>query len=352
MDLNDLMRPNIRRLQPYASARHEYEGEARIFLDANENPFDSGLNRYPDPLQRRLRQRVGALKGLPPENVFLGNGSDEAIELLLRIFCEPGRDRILTLPPTYGMYRVSAGIHGAEVADVPLDAAFQPRVEAILQQADAQSKLLFLCSPNNPTGNAMEASRVEALLRDFPGIVVVDEAYADFCGRPGWIRRLAEFPRLVVLQTFSKAWGLAGIRLGMAFAAAPLIELFNKVKPPYNLNQLTQEKALEALARPERMQQQLQTLLNQRTVVQHWLMGLDFVQRVYPSEANFLLVKVADADGLYTYLLRQGIVVRNRSRMPGCAGCLRITIGTPQENEELFRALIRYHPETTTTSQP
>jgi len=352
MDLNDLIRPNIRRLQPYASARHEYEGEARIFLDANENPFDSGLNRYPDPLQRNLKQRLAERKGLPPEQIFLGNGSDEAIELLLRIFCEPGRDRILTLPPTYGMYRVSAGIHGAEVADIPLDAAFQPRVEAILQQADAQSKLLFLCSPNNPTGNAMEASRVEALLRDFPGIVVVDEAYADFCGRPGWIRRLAEFPRLVVLQTFSKAWGLAGIRLGMAFAAAPLIELFNKVKPPYNLNQLTQEKALEALARPERMQQQLQTLLNQRTVVQHWLMGLDFVQRVYPSEANFLLVKVADADGLYTYLLRQGIVVRNRSRMPGCAGCLRITIGTPQENEELFRALIRYHPETTTTSQP
>ncbi len=351
MDLNDLIRPNIRKLRPYATARHEYGGEARVFLDANENPFDTGLNRYPDPLQRALKQRVGELKGLPPENIFLGNGSDEAIELLLRIFCEPGRDHIITLPPTYGMYRVAADIHGAEVVEVPLNASFQPPVEAILQQADAHSKLLFLCSPNNPTGNAVEAPRVEALLRDFPGIVVVDEAYADFSGRPSWTRRLTGFQNLVVLQTFSKAWGLAGIRLGMAFAAAPLIELFNKVKPPYNLNQLTQEKALEALARPERMQQQRQALLNQRTIVQHWLMGLDVVERVYPSEANFLLVKVADADALYDYLAQQGIIVRNRSRMPGCAGCLRITIGTPEENEELFQALVRYHPETT-TSQP
>jgi histidinol-phosphate aminotransferase len=351
MDLNDLIRPNIRKLRPYATARHEYGGEARVFLDVNENPFDTGLNRYPDPLQRALKQRVGELKGLPPENIFLGNGSDEAIELLLRIFCEPGRDHIITLPPTYGMYRVAADIHGAEVVEMPLNASFQPPVEAILQQADAHSKLLFLCSPNNPTGNAVEAPRVEALLRDFPGIVVVDEAYADFSGRPSWTRRLTGFQNLVVLQTFSKAWGLAGIRLGMAFAAAPLIELFNKMKPPYNLNQLTQEKALEALARPERMQQQRQALLNQRTIVQHWLMGLDIMERVYPSEANFLLVKVADADALYDYLAQQGIIVRNRSRMPGCAGCLRITIGTPEENEELFQALVRYHPETT-TSQP
>jgi len=348
MDLNELIRPNIRRLQPYASARHEYEGEARIFLDANENPFDSGLNRYPDPLQRNLKQRLAERKGLPPEQIFLGNGSDEAIELLLRIFCEPGRDRILTLPPTYGMYRVAADIHGAEVVAVPLDASFQPKVEAILDKADERSKLLFLCSPNNPTGNALAADRIETLLRRFPGLVVLDEAYADFSGQPSWIRRLEEFPNLIVLQTFSKAWGLAGIRLGMAFAAEPLIDLFNKVKPPYNLSQLTQEKALEALARPERMQQQLQTLLNQRTIVQHWLMGLDFVERVYPSEANFLLVKVADADRLYPYLLQRGIVVRNRSRLPGCSGCLRITIGTPAENEHLFRALVQYHPETTT----
>lgn len=339
MDLQALVRPNIRTLKPYSSARSEFKGVADVFLDANENPFETGLNRYPDPLQWAVKKAVGKLKDVPVENIFLGNGSDEVIDLLIRIFCEPGRDHIITLPPTYGMYQVSADISNVEVRTVPLREDFQPNVEAILDQSGPRSKLLFLCSPNNPTGNAFEPEKIEALTRGFPGIVVIDEAYIDFSSRPSALKWLPKHPNLVVMQTFSKAWGLAGIRLGMAFADTGIIELFNKVKPPYNVNQLTQKAALEALQNQPRYAGWVATILQQRTLLQDRLANLPFVEHIYPTDANFLLVKVSDPDGLYQYLIDRKIIVRNRSRVHLCAGCLRITVGRPEENERLLKAL-------------
>ncbi|RMF26521.1 MAG: histidinol-phosphate transaminase [Bacteroidetes bacterium] len=337
--LDDLVRPNIRKLQPYRSARDEFSGPGRVFLDANESPFGTGLNRYPDPLQRELKEAIAHLKGVPPERIFLGNGSDEVIDLLFRIFCEPGQDRAIVLPPTYGMYGVCAGVAGVEVLEVPLRPDFQPQVEAILGAADERAKLLFLCSPNNPSGNDLQEDALRQLLGTFPGIVVVDEAYIDFSDRPSCIHWLERYPNLVVLQTFSKAWGLAGIRLGMAFAGEPLIALLNKVKPPYNVNRLTQQAALEALRRPQIVRQNIQTLLRERARLRDALGHYPFVEKVFPSDANFLLVRVRDADGLYAHLLERGIVVRNRSRQLHCAGCLRITVGTSEENTALLKAL-------------
>ncbi len=345
MDIQQLVRKNIWDLKPYSSARHEFEGDADIFLDANENPFETGLNRYPDPLQYRLKQRISSLKGVPVDHIFLGNGSDEAIDLLVRIFCEPGKEEIIILPPTYGMYQVTADIAHVGIRKIQLKKGFQPDVDAILEEANIYSKLLFICSPNNPTGNCFEEDRIEALLKSFPGIVVIDEAYIDFSAKPSWITRLQEFPNLVVLQTFSKAWGLAGLRLGMAFANPDVIQLFNKVKPPYNLNLLTQQKALEVLAEPEQKEKWVVELLAQKTLVQPWLMGLDFVQRIYPSEANFILVKVDEPKALYHYLVERGIIVRDRSKMPLCDGCLRFTIGTPKENDKLMQAMIQFQPQ-------
>ncbi|MBX2928107.1 MAG: histidinol-phosphate transaminase [Saprospiraceae bacterium] len=338
----NLLRDNIRRLRPYSSARSEFKGAARIFLDANENPFDNGLNRYPDPLQRPLKARIAALRGIQPEQIFLGNGSDEAIDLLVRLFCEPGLDRIITLPPTYGMYEVCAGICGVEVVQIPLTAGFQPDVEAILAASDGRSKLLFVCSPNNPTGNAFDTALLQALLRGFPGIVVVDEAYGDFSSRPGALPLIDEYENLVVLQTFSKAWGLAGIRLGMAFAQAPLIEWFNKVKPPYNVNQLTQNAAMEALREPELFHRQLATILAERAILEQALPLLPMVEQVFPSDANFILVKTAEPNDLYRHLVSAGIIVRNRSSVILCEGCLRITVGTPEENRQLLDVLKQY----------
>jgi len=345
MNIEQLVRPNILALKPYSSARHEFEGEGEVFLDANENPFDTGLNRYPDPLQKKLKDRIADIKKVAPEQIFLGNGSDEAIDLLVRIFCVPGEDAILTLPPTYGMYRVAADIAHVEVREVQLLPNFQPHVEEILQSSDAHTKLLFLCSPNNPTGNTFRPESIEQLLHEFQGITIIDEAYIDFTLGKSWLERLDEFPRLVVMQTFSKAWGLAGLRLGMAFASPKIITLFNKVKPPYNLNTLTQEKALAALSRPEQKEAWVNELLNQKALIQPWLMGLDFVERIYPSEANFLLVKMKQPEQVYRYLVEQGIVVRDRSRVALCEGCLRLTIGTPQENDQLMQALIQYQPQ-------
>ncbi|MAT55553.1 MAG: hypothetical protein CMN32_13835 [Saprospirales bacterium] len=343
-DLHRLVRPALLSLKPYSSARSEFSCEARAWLDANENAEDLsglGLNRYPDPLQLRLKRRLSELKSIGEANIFLGNGSDEAIDLLLRIFCEPGLDNVLTCPPTYGMYGVLAGIHGVEQRQVPLDRHFRLRPEAVLAAADQRSKLLFLCSPNNPTGNLLRPADVEFLLREFPGIVVLDEAYIDFAAQPSWLSRLPEFPNLVILQTLSKAWALAGARLGMAFAAESIIDIFNKVKYPYNISELTQRAALAALENTGAFDQYLDRLYHDRLLLAERLQALPIVQRVFPSEANFLLVRFRQADEVFRSLRNEGIIVRNRSSEIHCHGCLRITVGTSQENELLLKTLER-----------
>ena len=324
--LEELVRPNIRALRPYSTARDEYAGDecagsaVQTWLDANENPFENGINRYPDPHQRRLKRQIAALKGIGEERIFLGNGSDEAIDLAYRIFCVPGRDNAVSISPTYGMYRVAADTNDVELREVPLGEGFSLPVEALLAAADERTKLLWLCSPNNPTGNAFPEGEIERLLAGFDGMVVLDEAYIDFADGPGFLPRLAEFPNLIVLQTCSKAWGMAGLRLGLAFASEPVAELFARVKYPYNINTLAQEAAAERLA------------------------GAACIERVYPSEANFLLVRTPDPDRLYDTLIGAGIIVRNRSRIPGCAGCLRITVGTPGENARLIETVKNFRP--------
>ena len=340
MEIANLVRPNIRKLVPYSSARSEFKGKAEIFLDANENPFETGLNRYPDPLQWKLKAAISKLKGVPAEQIFLGNGSDEAIDLVVRIFCEPRQDHILILPPTYGMYQVSADIADVDIRSVSLTPDFQPDVEAILAAADAHSKILFICSPNNPTGNDVELERIRSLCAQFRGIVVVDEAYIDFSKQASCTSLLAEFPNLIVMQTFSKAWGMAGIRLGMAFASTEIIQLFNKVKPPYNINQLTQQIALEALETSyDDYKQLLSTLLSERERLVQGLRELPFVEKVFPSDANFMLIKMDDPNRTYQYLVEEGIIVRNRNTVHLCAGSLRITVGRPEENDALLTAL-------------
>lgn len=340
MEIANLVRPNIRKLVPYSSARSEFKGKAEVFLDANENPFETGLNRYPDPLQWKLKAAISQLKAVPAEQIFLGNGSDEAIDLVVRIFCEPRQDHILILPPTYGMYQVSADIADVGIRSVSLTPDFQPDVEAILAAADEHSKILFICSPNNPTGNDVELERIRSLCAQFKGIVVVDEAYIDFSNQASCTSLLSEFPNLIVLQTFSKAWGMAGIRLGMAFASTEIIQLFNKVKPPYNINQLTQQIALEALeTSQDDYRQLLSTLLNERERLINGLGELKFVEKIFPSDANFILVKMDDPNGTYQYLVEEGIIVRNRNSVHLCAGSLRITVGRPEENDALLTAL-------------
>lgn len=342
-DPGRLLRPNIRQLKPYSSARSEFKGSAPVMLDANENAADlhgDALNRYPDPLQTALKDKIAALKGLTPANVFLGNGSDEAIDLLFRLFCIPGEDEVITCPPTYGMYQVQADIHGTPVRQVPLDEQFDLRPEEILQASSARSKLLFLCSPNNPTANLLSAHKIEWLLRRFPGMVVIDEAYADYSGAPSWASRLAEFPNLVVLQTFSKAWALAGLRLGMAFAVPEVIGYFNKVKYPYNISTPAQRKLLQALE-PERVALQVQDAVAERTRLSAALENLPGVQKVFPSQANFLLVRFGQAAEVFRYLRENGVIVRDRTREPGCSGCLRTTVGTAAENDRLLELLTK-----------
>ena len=340
MEIANLVRPNIRKLVPYSSARSEFKGKAEVFLDANENPFETGLNRYPDPLQWKLKAAISQLKGVPAEQIFLGNGSDEAIDLVVRIFCEPRQDHILILPPTYGMYQVSSDIADVGIRSVSLTPDFQPDVEAILAAADEHSKILFICSPNNPTGNDVELERIRSLCAQFKGIVVVDEAYIDFSNQASCTSLLSEFPNLIVLQTFSKAWGMAGIRLGMAFASTEIIQLFNKVKPPYNINQLTQQIALETLeTSQDDYRQLLSTLLSERERLIKGLGDLNFVEKIFPSDANFILVKMDDPSGTYQYLVEEGIIVRNRNSVHLCAGSLRITVGRPEENDALLTAL-------------
>lgn len=341
-NITTLVRKNILELKPYSSARHEFEGDAEVYLDANENPFENGLNRYPDPFQQEVKQLLSNIKRVPVEHIFLGNGSDEAIDLLIRIFCEPRIDHIITLPPTYGMYKVSASIADVAVKSVLLRPNFQPDVGAILKIANEHSKLLFVCSPNNPTGNNVEVALIEELLTKFKGIVVIDEAYSDFAARPSFNQRLLEYPNLVVLQTFSKAWGMAGIRLGIAYANPSIIQLFNKVKPPYNVNVLTQQSAVQQLQKYEQQQANVQLLLSERAKLETQLAKFDFIQQVHPSDTNFILMKVNEPLELYRYLIEHKIIVRNRSTVPLCEGCLRITVGTPEENLALLTTLHQY----------
>ena len=339
MNINQLVRKNILNMKPYSSARDEFKGVASVFLDANENPYDTGLNRYPDPLAWAVKKELSLIKKVVPENIFLGNGSDEVIDVLMRIFCEPNVDNIITLPPTYGMYQVSADTCGVEVIKINLDENFQPKIEEILRGANERSKILFICSPNNPSGNAIESGLILNLINNFKGIVVVDEAYSDFSKQPSCSEWIGTFPNLVVMQTFSKAWGLAGIRLGMAFASREIIDLMNKVKPPYNINQLTQQAALDALKNVGKKNEQVAEILEQRSKMAEILRGLDVVEKVYPSDANFLLIKVRQANALYNYLLKKEIVVRNRHTVVLCEDCLRITVGIPSENAKLVKAL-------------
>lgn len=339
MNIGDLVRRNIRELKPYSSARDEFSGEAAVFLDANENPYPSPFNRYPDPLQKKLKQRISELKGVPTERIFLGNGSDEAIDLIIRAFCEPSADAILIPEPTYGMYAVCADVNNVSVRRVALTNNFQLDVAAVLDHADPAVKVIFLCSPNNPSGNLLDRDTILRIARDFRGLVVVDEAYIDFAFTESLTRRLDDNPNLVVLQTLSKAWGLAGLRLGMCFGSPLIVDVLNKIKYPYNISSLTQQYALEALKEEQRKEAWVREILNERTTLTASLKELSIVRQIHPSDANFVLVRVDDAPLIYRKLMEQGTIVRDRSRVTLCENCLRITVGTPAENEILIRQL-------------
>ena len=340
--LKDLVRPNSLALEPYSCARNEFTGEARVYVDANENPYDTEVNRYPDPLQKAVKRKIAALKGVRESQIFLGNGSDEAIDLPFRIFCRPGIDNVVAPAPTYGMYQVCADINDIEYRSVPMKSDFQLDIESMKARIDDHTKLVFLCSPNNPSGNALRWEDVQWFLDHFKGITIVDEAYIDFSSQPSLLRELDRYPRMMVLQTFSKAWGQAAIRLGMAFAGEEIIGLMNNVKYPYNVNVLTQKQALRVLDNAGEKDRAVKEILQQREMVRDRLNALECVDRIYPSDANFLLVKVYDADNTYRFLLDRGIIVRNRNRVTLCKGCLRITVGTPAENEEIIAALKEY----------
>ncbi len=341
MDIYSLQRENIKNLKPYSTARDEYKGQASVFLDANENsfgsPLDQSYNRYPDPLQLDLKDAISKIKGVPIENTFLGNGSDEAIDLLYRAFCEPGTDNVIILPPTYGMYEVSANINNVEIRKVSLLPNFQLDLEGISEAIDEHTKLIFICSPNNPTGNSIIRTDIETILANFKGIVVIDEAYINYAKQKTFIQELTEYPNLVILQTFSKAWGLAALRLGMAFSGRPVVDILNKIKPPYNINQATQDLALKALVNIGKVNDWIKITVAEREKLSEDLLGLPSVKKVYPSDANFILVEVEDAT--YNSLVGQGIITRDRSKVTLCEGCLRITVGTPDENDTLLEAL-------------
>lgn len=338
--LEKLVRPNILKLKPYSSARDEYKGKvANVFLDANENPFNNPFGRYPDPLQWQLKERIAEIKSVNVDQIFLGNGSDEAIDVLFRIFCCPGADNVVAIEPTYGMYAVCADTNDIEYRPVLLNDDFQPDTEALFKAIDNNTKLLFLCSPNNPTGNDLNRETVENIIANFDGIVVVDEAYIDFSDNKTMLEQLESYPNVVVLQTFSKAWGMAGIRLGMAFASPEIISYMNKVKYPYNVNILTQTAALEHLADYTKITKWLDTLLEERTKLMERFSKLAICEKIYPSNANFFLAKVTDAVRIYNYLVDNGIIVRNRSHISLCGNSLRITIGTPEENNTLIESL-------------
>jgi len=338
---NQLLRSHIASLASYSSARDEYSGSEGVFLDANENPLGSvtttAYNRYPDPHQKLIKEKLAVIKGIKPENIFLGNGSDEAIDLLIRAFCEPHRDNILIMPPTYGMYEVSASINAVEIKRVPLDTDFQIDLKKVKESITPHTKIVFLCSPNNPSGNLLKETDIEAILEYFEGIVLLDEAYIDFCGDASWMKHLSKYPRLVIIQTFSKAWGLAALRLGMAFAHPELIAILNKIKPPYNISKSTQDFASESLEKEHLKNEMVQEILTQRLFLEKELSKLPFVEKVYPSDANFLLVKMKNAQQIFDYLLSEKIIVRNRAKV--VANCLRISVGNQHENEMLIQIL-------------
>lgn len=339
MDIKTLLRKNIQLLEPYSCARDEFKGEASVYLDANESPYNSPYNRYPDPLQLKLKSEIKKIKHVAVENIFLGNGSDEAIDLVYRAFCEPRQDNVVAIEPTYGMYKVCAAINDVEYRKVLLNADFQFNTKELLAATDEHTKVIWICSPNNPTGNLMDSGELIALLDEFKGIVVLDEAYIDFAGQESFSAQLEKYPDLIILQTFSKAWGSASIRLGMAFASVEIISVFNKIKYPYNVNLLTQEKALEMLKDEELVQNWVEATLVEREKMVAELSKLKMVQHIYPTDANFLLVKVDDANGTYQKLVDKGIIVRNRNSVSLCLGCLRITVGTKEENETLLEEL-------------
>ena len=342
-DINQIIRTNIKNLKPYSSARDEFKGEASVYLDANENAFGSPLpqafNRYPDPMQYAVKMRLSEIKGVPARNIFLGNGSDEAIDILFRSFCEPGIDNVIIVPPTYGMYEVSANINNIALKKVPLTAAYQLNLEGIAEAIDKNTKLIFICSPNNPTGNSINREDIETILTNFSGVVVIDEAYINYSRQKTFIQELTEYANLVILQTLSKAWGLAGLRIGMAFASEEIIEVFNRVKPPYNINEASQTLALEALQNTKQVNEWIKQTLIERDNLVVSIKKFDFVLEIYPSDANFILIKTTDANSIYKFLVEKGIIVRNRTNIELCEGCLRITVGTLLENEILINTL-------------
>ncbi len=339
LDINQLLRENIRTMKPYSSARDEFSGDAAVFLDANENPYNSPWNRYPDPRQLKLKERVGEIKNVPISNIFLGNGSDEPIDLLFRAFCEPGKDNVVSINPTYGMYRVAADTNNITVKLVNLGSDFELDADAILAAVNPNTKIIFLCSPNNPSGNALDHNGMKRIVEGFHGLVVIDEAYIDFCPEKSFLPVLEQYQNLVILQTFSKAWGMAGLRLGMAFASFQIIEILSRIKYPYNLSILTQQKALELLDDKQRMIDWVEVILKERTKMVEVLVKYPFVIKVYPTDANFVLVKTHDPRGIYQYLVEEKIIVRDRSSISLCEGCLRISIGSPEENAILIDAL-------------
>jgi len=341
-NINNLVRENVKLMKPYSSARDEFEDfdtADMIFLDANENPFENGVNRYPDPQQSNVKKVLAKLKNVKPNQILLGNGSDEVLDLIFRAFCEPKVDNVITLPPTYGMYGVLANINAVENREVLLSKDFQPQVEKILEAVDSNTKIIFLCSPNNPTANSFSDESVVYLLQNFKGLVVIDEAYIDFSKKQSWMNELDEYPNLIITQTLSKAYGLAGIRLGICYASAEIISILNKIKPPYNVNELTQRRALERLNDPEKIKSEIASIIEQREELLKVLVGIKFVEKIYPTEANFILVKVDDANKRYNELIAKGIVIRNRTTQPLCDNCLRLTIGTELENTKLIEAL-------------
>lgn len=341
-DINNLVRENVKQLKPYSSARDEFEDfdtKDMIFLDANENPFENGVNRYPDPQQMSVKEVLAKQRNVKTNQILLGNGSDEVLDLLFRAFCEPKKDNVITLPPTYGMYGVLANINAVENKEVLLSEDFQPQIEKIIEAIDSTTKIIFLCSPNNPTGNSFLDESVVYLLKNFNGLVVIDEAYIDFSKKDSWINELDEYPNLVITQTLSKAYGLAGIRLGICYASAALIKVLNKIKPPYNVNELTQKRALQRLDNSEQIKTEISSIVKQREELLKVLLDVNFVEKIYPTEANFILIKVDDANKRYDELIAKGIVIRNRTTQPLCDNCLRFTVGTEQENMKLIEVL-------------
>jgi len=343
ININNLIRDNIRAIKPYSSARDDFKDVSTnnmVFLDANENPFENGVNRYPDPLQKNLKKLVSKIKKIGEESIFIGNGSDEVLDLIVRAFCEPNKDNIITLPPTYGMYGVIAEINAIENRKVLLNNDFQPEVRKILEQTDLNTKILFLCSPNNPTGNSFEVSIVEELVQNFEGLVIIDEAYIDFSNEQSWLSRLEMFPNLIIVQTLSKAYALAGIRIGLCYASKEIITVLNSIKPPYNINELSQQKAISRLHKIAGVESEISELISERKRLKKELeSGVSFIEKIYPSDSNFLLIKVDDATTRYNQLISYGIVVRNRSLEPLCNNCLRISVGVSEENQRLIIAL-------------